>query len=385
MNWLRHCETVKTISFRTGTSLLWAAILATLATWLTPLNASESQEWPVAIKSECELIAHEIDGPEDLALMGHSTLVVSHTDRWKKDSKENGLCRIDIGADSDECLPMEYASGTTELAAPHGIFATGYPRNELVAIDHPVPEKSRIHRYELRGGKLAQIHDPIDLKDRNANDLVIDSLGRIFFSSPPGEGTSAWKMLSALLGFKRSAVYMVPSDLDGFDIEEADPICPRLRYPNGVALDDRNRLFIADSIAGRLYMLDQVKTSGLEQRCWAVSSLPGGDNISASEARAFSGMIVVGHPSLWKFARYGYKREGCSPSTVYAVSDDGSRTAKILKLSGKETFRESRGNGPKRPFCAGSSAILTDRFLYVGQVFGAGVLRCPVFFQEDES
>lgn len=381
---MKDNETVKTTNSKTGTSLARAAILVLLLAMLIPPIALADQKWPIAVKSECELIAHNVVGPEDLAMMGSSTLIVSATDRWKKDSETNGLCRIDIGADSDECRPIE-PEGATKLIAPHGIFATGYPRNELVVIDHPVPEKSRIHRYELRGGELAQIHDPLDLGDTNANDLVIDPLGRIFFSSPPGEGTSMWKKLKVLFGFKRSAIYMIPSKVDGFDIDDAEPICPRLRYPNGVALDDRNRLFIADSIAGRLYMLDQVQTSGLEQRCWAVSSLPGGDNISVSRAENFSGMVVAGHPKLWKFVWYGYKKEGCSPTNVYAVSDDGSETAKMLKLDGKETFRDSRGNGQERPFCAGSSAILTDRFLYVGQVFGAGVLRCPVFFQEDES
>jgi len=319
-----------------------------------------------------------------MAWLDQTALIVSATDRRHREST-NGLCVIKTHSGSDDCEFLQYEEGTVPPQAPHGIFAPGSPSSSLFVIDHPPGVPSLILQYSRHGNILRQAKPPIKLEGINPNDIVVDPLGRYFFSDPPGEDTSNWKWLSTLLGFNRSGVYVLASDSDGSDLTPNDKICRRLRYPNGVALDQQNRLYLADTMGGRLYILDQVQTSSLEQRCWTVASIKGGDNINLSNTESFKGLIVTGHPKLLSYIRHMDSETVCSPTTVHAVSEGGTQTSEILKLDGKRKFRDSSNKGETHSFCAGSSAILTDNFLYVGQVFGPGILRCPVFYRSVNS
>jgi len=348
------------------------------------ISANAGQSWPVAVRSECEVIASNVTGAEDLAWLDQTALIVSATDR-RHGKATNGLCLINTGPGSGDCSFLQYEDGTVRPQAPHGIFAPGYPSSSVVVIDHPPEAPSLILQYSRHGNVLRQAKSPIELEGINPNDIVVDPLGRFFFSDPPGENTSTWKWLSTLLGFSRSGIYVLASDSDGSDLSTDDKICRRLRYPNGVALDQQNRLYLADTMGGRLYILDQVQTSSLEQRCWTVASIKGGDNINLSNTESFKGLVVTGHPKLLSYIQHMKSEDNCSPTTVHAVSEGGTQTSKILILDGKQKFRDSQNKDATHSFCAGSSAILTDNFLYVGQVFGPGILRCPVFYRSVNS
>ena len=364
-----------------------------------PINgyptATPENQWPVVVKSECEIIAPGVLGAEDLALINNRYLLVSAAGR-REGEKTIGLCTVDLGAGSTRCDPVTYSDDSTPPEGPHGIFAFGEANHEVVVIDHH-QNGNRILRYRFDQNVLTETRPPLELVDINANDIVVDQFDRYFFSDPPGEQTSGWNWLKALLGFKRSGVNMISGDQDSVSDGEQEVICRRLRYPNGVALDAKNRLYLADTLAGRLYMLDQSHASGLNQRCWAVSSVKGADNISISDSSRFEGLLIAGHPSLWGFLEHEKSADDCSPTEVHAIANGGKDSLIILKLSGEEKYRSSDRNEEKLPFCAGSSAILTDvlpnagpcdpdiekepGFLYVGQVFGEGVLRCPVMFR----
>jgi sugar lactone lactonase YvrE len=342
------------------------------------------------VKSACDIVAANVRGPEDIAQIDKSRLFVSATDR-RMEVPKGMLCVVDF-ADTKpgDCKPMSYADDPTIPQAPHGIFLAPDPgadtqKRQLLVVDH-FNDQSRVLRFELNvtGNVLRETEQPVELQGAIANDIAIDSLGQYFVTAQRNGGGLTW--FATLLGLKRHSVLLVRPRSTTTDSDASERVCPRLRFPNGVAMDSSHRLYVGDTLSGRLYVWDQLNPSGADQRCWAVASIPGADNINLSDAQYFDGMLIAGHPNLWSYLRHQKSQDSCSPTMVYAVALGGSQVRTVLELTGRERFQDASTARESRAFCAGSSAVLTDEYLYVGQVFGAGVLRCPVRYggREDD-
>jgi sugar lactone lactonase YvrE len=363
-----------------GIAALWIASAVSLA-------AQADTDWPVAVKSACDIVGANVRGTEDIALIDETRLLVSATDR-RMEVPRGGLCVLDIASNNaGNCRPVSYADRSTPPAAPHGIFlvpAQGASKTQLLVIDH-FDGRSRLLQFELTGTDLHETRAPLMLEGATANDVTADSVGQYFVSALRGDGDLRWTWFATLLGLKRHSVLLVNPRSTTPNSEERESVCRRLRFPNGVAMDSRHRLYVGDTLSGQLYLWDELDNSGTEQRCWAVASIPGADNINLSDSRRFDGMLVAGHPDLWRFREHRKSAAACSPSTVHAVALGGSPVKTVLELTGRERFPDASDASRSRAFCAGSSAVLTDDYLYVGQVFGDGVLRCPVRYGSREN
>lgn len=146
-------------------------------------------------------------------------------------------------------------------------------------------ETGSIERVDLASGEVTRLYSRTELNGlRGPNDLVFDRHGGFWF-------TDAGK--SRERDFDRGGVYY--AHVDGSTIREV--VFP-MNTPNGIALSpDESKLYVAETLTGRLWSFDVAGPGELRHRPWP--SLNGGTLLTACpDLVGFDSMAVDGDGNI---------------------------------------------------------------------------------------
>jgi hypothetical protein len=181
----------------------------------------------------------------------------------------------------------------------------------------------------------------------------------MFVTNLRDDSSKAWAFIKMLFGMNYGNV--VYADSTGTDVN----VVFEASMPNGVLADyEMGKLLVTSSRENTLYVLDYEPSTAKENRK-PTKRIPikMRDNITrAPDAKGE--VLVASHPKLLKFLRHSKAPETAAPSLVLAVNYLGDSEPLVL-------FRDDGSS-----VSAASTGLIHDGYVYIGQVFKAGVYRC---------
>lgn len=330
-------------------------------------------------------------GPEDLEVDTLTNpekprLLVSATDRrgtgdgaiWSVDPQGDFLLKMTI-KDRDAHTHCDFR--------PHGISLVKSDTAGiwLFVINHPsqpVCRRNRVEGYLVDGDTL--VYQPLSVWEPNGpmcptnktcgvdvvsfNDLDALPDGRIYMTNVPRSARDL--ATEAFVGSTdRSYVSFYNPNTEKWS---RGPGC--MRFPNGIAADEmRRKLYVSSSLSGEVLVYDLRSISDPARQRIDLDAIA--DNITL---QGDGSLLVAAGSSGWRYLAHAMNASWRSPTEVWRVVPDPKTpvTTRIFHDSGAMVS-------------AGSSAVCVKENLFIGQVFGVGVVKviggCSNVASRDES
>lgn len=333
-------------------------------------------------------IVGEMAGPEDLAIRqpldGPPRLLISAYDRRQK--LPGAIWSLSLDSDPVEASDLAEPRKLFDRAGdggplyPHGIAvarlaADGVER--LFVVHHRPRGEGRRHAvevYRLDGaapGWEATLEGDAIL---SPNDLVATPAGDLYVTN---EANYRGVLRQALEFFRLHSSSFVAHCRY---VPGEEPVWTRTaqgpRYANGIEVAE-DRLYVAATLDRALWIFEREPSDGrIGRRVEKVPVGSGVDNLTWSDAGADAGsseggkrfLYTAAHPDLWAFLQHARSPAKPAPAEVWRIDvAPGIPTAQRVA----RVFQD-----PGTTINAASVALLEGGVLYVGQVFGRGVLTC---------
>lgn len=291
-------------------------------------------------------------GPEDIALdnyKGRNRLLSSCDQRRDGADPYAEIMAIDLK--SNEILRMSRIGEPPGLPfRPHGIYIIEMNDDVLLyVINHyrddmntnsvlvySIGEKDLTFRKEYRHEWMI-----------SPNDLCVLPDGGFYFSNDKGPGDLITENL-----FNKYGGSLVYCDFEG----NCKPVDEKLAFPNGLEYRD-SILYLATTRHKALFSYE-VQADGSLLNRKKINSINGMDNLIWYGDE----LLVSVHPDEIAFVVHSLNAKAKSPSEVYAIHAETGKSRIIFKDDGKR-------------ISAGSTAVIVDGNLYIGQVFEDYLLK----------
>jgi len=363
-----------------GWGMAWGLLL-----WLGLAPAAQAE-----LFDRCDSMLGDMPGPEDIDLdrtsAGAPRLLVSSYDR--RNHEAGGIWAIALKEDTaGEAFRMPITGRDPGARSgcplrPHGISIVRSSADEatrLYVINHAQPEDAARPGCDLDVAGERQLHSVVIFRveqDRlvqektladpalpSPNDLLALDNGHVYVTN---EVTSQGFLRSLLelggLAHYSNVVELAPS---ASSTSTSRVVATGMRYANGIARA-AGRLFVAGLLDQEIFEFETDPASGRVGKLLRRIPVESGvDNLTWRESRSGERLIAAAHPSIFRFLRYLSDASHPSPSEVYEIdlTHDPVQVERIFSDNGKRISAVSTG-------------LIYKQHLYLGQVFGRGVLDC---------
>jgi hypothetical protein len=271
-------------------------------------------------------------GPEDIILDitgGAERILISSANR-SSDKKGNIQA---LNLKTNEVITLARTKEPDSIRFyPHGmdmiVGRTGI--KYLYVISHE-ENKDLVLRYKVLGDQLEFMDAFHDKLFTSLNDVTLDGDDGFFVSNDH---------------FRKGNV--VHCNKFG----DCNVVANKLGFANGLHKQE-NKLYVATTVGSRIHEI----TLGEDLSMRKITRIKGADNLTYHEGK----LLTVSHPCFLRFFRHVKKNSRRSPTKVYQI-DPASNSKELL-------FSD---NG--RKISAGSTAIIYQNKLYIGQVFNPYIL-----------
>lgn len=327
--------------------------------------------------SQCFLIKgqeNKVEGPEDLVYDDSypgGRLIISSRRRLRENetahTPESGhLYWMDLT--TRKLVPFGIEPDP-EPIYPHGIDLVRQTDGRLMlyVVNHGNGEgchleddqtKNSIKAYVVDGPKLWYQQNMTLRDDRltNPNDVTTTASGDLYVTNMTRRCSSKTMgpLLEMIPGLRTGSVFHYRRQTKTWA-----PVLSNLSLPNGIALNqDGSQLWVAESGNDTVSLFRRNSSATLEKI--KSFSIPTPDNFSLDG----EGVFVASHQSKWEFRQHLESPTALSSWAIYALKPSLDYPILLLKNDG------SKISGT-------SVAVRANRNLFIGQVFGQGILACP--------
>ena len=312
----------------------------------------------------CQVVSGAV-GPEDLTVHPKTGIVyVSAYDRRAARAGEpiaGGIFAYDPASQPPRLVNL--TPDADDSFRPHGIslWIGEEGLDSVFVINHPAPAAVRpthtVEVFDLIDGALVK---RASLSDDEylvmPNDLVAVGQDRFYLTNthanPPGRTQTIETYLQ--LSGARVVFY------DGRRFREA--LGGRV-FPDGINVSaDGRRLYLAETTRRQISVFDRdPQTDTLEQR----RDIPLGTGPDNVEVDADGDLWIGAHPKLLAMGKLAADPAATAPAQVLRVSPESGEVDEIYLNAGDE-------------WSAASVAAVRDRHLFIGQLYGDGILDCTM-------
>lgn len=305
--------------------------------------------------SDCKQIS-EIPGPEDFAIDRETGwMFISSHDRRNFESVGSIFSyHIPSGKlqKSSTSFPMNFR--------PHGVsFVKMGKSKKLYVISHQSGEKPphSIEIFRLEKGEITHESTLQDESLISPNDLFVMEDGKIFVSNDLGSNSKFKNFWDVI--WKRNS-----SPISFFDGVKWSFLEPLLAVGNGIHYkkkDGKEYLYRASMLDNLVvkYEVNWDKNLPILKQSKVLNLESSADNFEEDDK---GNLILVGHPSKWKFLRHASSKENLTPTQVFRIFPD-------------DTWEEIYYNHGKEISAGSTGGIYAER-LFIGQVFEPFLLNC---------
>ncbi|MFH0755900.1 MAG: hypothetical protein V2B15_01260 [Bacteroidota bacterium] len=289
-------------------------------------------------------------GPEDMvldSLQGLPRLLISCTGRRELQQPYGEIESLDLVTGRRKVLSRQNEPAGLKFR-PHGIFLDD---SLLYVISHEEePDHHPILIYRVSGDTLEFMEWIQTPAQHSPNALVAGPGGEIYFVNDSGKRGS---LAEKILKLRRASLVRLTRGTD--NQWESQIIASNLGYPAGINRIG-NQIYAGDAILHRIHIFN-ITSQGVVPGS-PIRGLKGNDNIRIHNGR----ILTPGHINALRFIRHAKDPRKLSPVEVFLADPQTGDVRSIYMTDGSE-------------ISAGSTAILFDGYLYIGQVFDPYILK----------
>lgn len=302
-------------------------------------------------------------GSEDLVidtlLTTYPRLLVSCVERRDRHTNFQGNI-YEINLNTDESRPLKRVGEPEDfIFQPHGIdFICDADKNcYLYAVTHLKKEKKRniketkhfVVKYLVEANRLvyqATYESPLFT---SPNAVAALSDGSFYITNDAKKHLS---ITESMLKQKKCTVVFYDAKYDDYIIAAKE-----LAFANGISIVG-DKVYVATTRQGKLFRYQRDSGGRLSNR-EKIVSIMGQDNL-----RWYGDQLILPvHPKSLAFLRHYRNAEKLSPTVIYQIDPYNRPKKKVIYADNGEEI------------CAGTTGIIHNKHLYIGQVFENYVLK----------
>lgn len=238
---------------------------------------------------------------------------------------------------------------------PHGIYLCPDSigsKQYLYVVSHDKPgNKDFVYKYEVGSQALHFVRAYQSPLIYAPNSVAALPDGSFYIGNDKGKGKGGGGLFELLFRLRRSDI--VYCDAQGNCVRVANKIA----YANGLYIQDNHYLYLAATRHNRLFRYTIAHDGNLLDR-QTVAKVVGGDNVRMD---AEGNLYVAAHLRDLAFLAHYNKPENRSPSVLYRIAPDGSKTPVYA------------GRGEQ--ISAAATGLPYGDYYYIGQVFEPFIIR----------
>ncbi|WND03847.1 hypothetical protein QGN29_05610 [Temperatibacter marinus] len=299
-------------------------------------------------------------GTEDITIDHELGQVFVSADNRRKngDRSKNGIYMFTAG---DPSTLKKISMNAPRGFRPHGFSLWKGPKGNrrLFVVSHPARHTHAIEVFTVKtNGMLDHIKTITDPLIHSPNDLVAVGEDTFYVTNDHG-WTGAMRMVEDFLAVPVSNVVFYQSGT-------SEVVINGLSYANGItASEDAQTLYISEISKRQIRAWHKSDTHGFEEgKTWPMRMAA--DNLEWDD---FGRLWTAGHPNTLAFLNHAKDPKNLSPSMASFINLKSDTITEGLYSSGSEM--------------SGSSVATASKGrLYLGAVFEAHILSCPLLPEE---